>query len=69
MVWIPGFEKDGDSQRRNVKLEIKHTLFGLRLVLDSKKSTSWTLVVHAERNRDFGRYRLYYVYLNERKRS
>jgi hypothetical protein len=25
------------------------------------------LLVHAERNRDFERYRLYYVYLNERK--
>src|SRR5262245_47373570 len=61
------FEKDGESQRRNVRLEIKHTLFGLRLLLDSKESTSWTLVVHAERNRDFERYRLYYVYLNERK--
>jgi hypothetical protein len=61
------FEGKEGTQRLNVKLEIKHTLFGLRLLLDSKESTSWTLLVHAERNRDFERYRLYYVYLNERK--
>jgi hypothetical protein len=61
------FSWKGETQRRRVKLEIKHTLFGLRLLLDSKESTSWTVVVHAERNRDFERYRLYYVYLNERK--
>jgi hypothetical protein len=61
------FEEQGRSQRRDVKLEIKHTLFGLRLLLESKESTSWTLAVHAERNQDFERYRLYYVYLNERK--
>jgi hypothetical protein len=61
------FEGPEGTQRLNVKLEIKHTLFGLRLLLDSKESTSWTLFVHAERNRDFERYRLYYVYLNERK--
>ncbi|SRR5713101_3838564 len=58
---------EGGPQRLNVTLEIKHTLFGLRLLLDSKESTSWTLLVHAERNPDFERYRLYYVYLNERK--
>jgi site-specific DNA recombinase len=29
--------------------------------------SSWTLAVHAERAQDFARYRLYYVYLNERK--
>jgi hypothetical protein len=44
-----------------------HTLFGIRLLLESSESTFWTLVVHAERNTDFERYRLYYVYLNERK--
>jgi hypothetical protein len=61
------FEDEDGSHRRDVTLEIKHTLFGLRLLLDSKESTSWTLAVHAERNEDFERYRLYYVYLNERK--
>jgi hypothetical protein len=52
---------------RDIHLEIKHTLFAMRLLLDSDESTSSTLVVHAERNPDFQRYRVYYVYLNERK--
>jgi SMODS-associating 2TM, beta-strand rich effector domain len=55
------------SDTVEVKLEIKHTLFGLQLLLESKESISWTLTVHAERAQDFARYRLYYVYLNERK--
>ena len=59
-------EGDGPGVRR-VTLDIKHTLLGLKLLLDSRESTSWTLVAHAERNKDFDRYRLYYVYLNERK--
>jgi hypothetical protein len=61
------FRIDDSDHRREVKLEIKHTLFGLSLLLDSKESTSWTLAVHAERAQDFARYRLYYIYLNERK--
>ena len=64
---IVQFQGDLGPDQRDVMLEIKHTLFGLRLMLDSKESTSWTLVVHAERHQDFERYRLYYVYLNERK--
>jgi hypothetical protein len=54
-------------ERRQVTLEITHTLFGLRILLDSAESTSRTLVVHAERDPDFHRFRLFYVYLNDRK--
>lgn len=54
-------------EHRDVRLEIKHTLFAIKLLLDSNESTSSTLVVHAERNPYFQRYRIYYVYLNERK--
>ena len=61
------FEDESGAHRRDVTLEIKHTLFGLRLLLDSRESMSRTLVVHAERDQDFERFRLYYVYLNERK--
>lgn len=61
------FEGRDGEERRAVKLEVKHTLFGLKLMLESNESTSSTLAVHAERNRDFARFRLYYVYLNERK--
>ncbi|MEW1781346.1 hypothetical protein AB0305_04000 [Arthrobacter sp. NPDC080086] len=50
-----------------IQLLVKHTLFGIRLLLDSAESTSQTLVVHAEKDPDFDRYKLYYVYLNQRK--
>jgi hypothetical protein len=61
------FDTEHGPDERAVQLEIKHTLFTLRLLLDSNESTSSTLVVQAERNPDFQRFRLYYVYLNERK--
>jgi hypothetical protein len=61
------FNAEHGPDQRAVRLEIKHTLFALRLLLDSEESTSSTLVVHAERNPDFQRFRVYYVYLNERK--
>jgi len=50
-----------------VTMEAKHTLFGIKLLLDSDESTSATLAVHAEKDPDFDRYRLFYVYLNRRK--
>jgi hypothetical protein len=61
------YQEKKASHRVDVKMEIKHTLFGLRMLLDSEQSSSRTLVVHAERDPDFERYRLYYVYLNERR--
>jgi predicted pore-forming effector associated with SMODS systems len=61
------YEANGAPHDIDVTMEIKHTLFGLRMLLDSRQSTSITLAVHAERDPDFERYRLYYVYLNERK--
>lgn len=50
-----------------VTMEAKHTLFGIKFLLDSDESTSATLAVHAEKDPDFDRYRLFYVYLNRRK--
>jgi hypothetical protein len=61
------YQDEEGTHRLEVTMEIKHTLFGVQMLLDSKQSESWTLAVHAERNPDFERYRLYYVYLNERK--
>jgi len=61
------YEDSDGAHRLDVTMEIKHTLFGLRMLLDSRQSSSRTLAVHAERDPDFERYRLYYVYLNERK--
>jgi hypothetical protein len=48
-------------------MDVRHTPFGLKLILDSKESVSWTLSVQADRNPDFERFRLFYIYLNERK--
>lgn len=66
------FEKEGEDGAgaeigtREAKAEVKHRLTGISMILETAESISSTLVVHAER-KDFGRYRLYYVYLNERK--
>jgi hypothetical protein len=66
--WSGVLRFQGDNLgHRDIRLEIKHTLLTIKLLLDSDESTSSTLVVHAERNPDFQRYRVYYVYLNERK--
>lgn len=61
------FPEGSGEGRRRVTLEVKHTPLGLKLVLDSDESTSWTLSVQADRNPDFQRYRLFYIYQNERK--
>lgn len=61
------YSRGSDEETVPIQLLVKHTLFGIRLLLDSAESTSQTLVVHAEKDPDFERYRLYYVYLNERK--
>jgi hypothetical protein len=52
---------------RDVTLRIRHSLFGLILVLDSAESTSRTLVVQADRDLGIQANRLYYIYRNERK--
>lgn len=60
-------DKAGQPDRRSVTLEANHTLFGARLLLESDETESKTLAVHAEKDPDFDRFRLYYVYLNKRK--
>lgn len=60
------FTTNNKIEQREVGLQIRQNLLGLRLLLESPESTSSTLAVHAERN-DFSRFRMYYVYLNERK--
>jgi|SRR5579883_1030562 len=61
------FGSDDSLEQRSVNLEVKHTLLSLKFLLESAESTSWTLVVHANKDADFNRCRVYYVYLNERK--
>jgi hypothetical protein len=55
------------AQKKPAKMEAKHTLFGTKLLLETDESESVTLVVHAEKDPHFDRYKLYYVYLNSRK--
>jgi hypothetical protein len=55
------------SGKRNVTLTVDHTPLSLKMVLNSDESFSKTLAVHAERDQEAMRKRLYYVYLNERK--
>lgn len=61
------FQDNGQEQTRSVKLEVKHRLTGIIMLLESAEAASRTLLVHAERDLHFERYKLYYVYLNERK--
>jgi hypothetical protein len=61
------FQGEKGPECRDVRLEVNHSPFRMKFLLDSTESSSQTLVVHAERDRDFDRYRIYYVYLNERK--
>ena len=60
-------DKNQHNCAKPVTMEAKHTLFDIKLLLDSDESTSATLAVHAEKDPDFDRYRLFYVYLNRRK--
>ncbi|ABL70060.1 hypothetical protein [Paracoccus denitrificans] len=60
-------DKNQNPCAKPVTMEAKHTLFGIKFLLDSDESTSATLAVHAEKDPDFDRYRLFYVYLNRRK--
>lgn len=48
-------------------MEAKHSLIGAKLLLETDESESATLVVHAEKDPTFDRYKLYYVFLNRRK--
>lgn len=60
-------DEQGVPAAKPVTMEVRHNLLGARLLLDSEESTSVTLAVHAEKDPDFDRFRLYYVYLNRRK--
>jgi hypothetical protein len=61
------YDDNGTPKTHAVSLMINHTLFKMELILDSKESTSRTLVVHANRDSGINRDRLYYIYQNERK--
>ena len=61
------FQGSNGCGTREVKLRIYHTLFKIKLILESNESTSRTLSVSAYRDPEICRDRLYYVFQNERK--
>lgn len=48
-------------------MKVNHNLLGIRILLETAESTSWTLSCHAERDKVFGTCNLFYVYTNQRK--
>lgn len=62
------FQGEQGAGSRAVRIEVRHTLFDLHVLMESDQSTSQTVVVHAERS-VFERYRLFYVFLNTRRES
>jgi hypothetical protein len=54
-------------QSKPATMEAMHTLFGTKFLLETDESESTTLVVHAEKDPHFERYKLYYAFLNRRK--
>ena len=67
--WTGSIEFQGSHGcgTRNVSLRINHTLFTIKLLLESEESTSRTLSVYANRDPGINRNLLYYVFQNERK--
>ncbi len=54
-------------QSKPARMEARHSLVSAKLLLETDESESATLVVHAEKDPTFERYKLYYVFLNRRK--
>ena len=51
----------------NIIMDIRHSLFRIKIMLDAEESTSKTLAVYVERDTGINRHRLHYIYVNERK--
>lgn len=61
------FMGSNGPERRQVEVDVRHSLYRMKVILDSKESTSSTIALYVERNRSTDRHRIYYIYLNERK--
>lgn len=51
--------------QKEATLHVHQSLFQIRIVLETNESTSETLVVRAERDPDFSRFRLFYIFENK----
>lgn len=57
----------GEFGEKDAVLHISQTLVKIRLVLETDESVSETLVVRPERDPDFSRFRLFYIYENRQR--
>lgn len=61
------YVRDGAPQAKAAMLHVHQTLFSVRLLLETDESESETLVARPERDPDFSRFKLFYIYENKRK--
>lgn len=61
------FDSGGTTRSNSVSIEIKHKVFEIKMLFESEESKSRPLTTHAEKEIDFERFRLFYVFQNERK--
>jgi hypothetical protein len=58
---------EGKHGRKEAVLHVSQSLVRIRLVLETDESVSETLVVRPERDSDFSRFRLFYIYENRQR--
>lgn len=61
------YQRDGAARQKQATLQIHQSLLRVRLLLETDESESHTLIVYPQRDADFQRFRLYYVYENRTK--
>lgn len=61
------FSRDGVPDEKAATLHIHQDILALRLLLETDESESETLVARPERDKDFSRFTLFYIYENKRK--
>jgi|GEM_PF-4659219 hypothetical protein len=59
----------GLIQSRDITLHVKHTLYRIVLLLESKESVSKTLSVHVRQDKEFNHHELHYIYQNRRRNN
>lgn len=61
------YVRDGELGTKTAVLQISQSLVKIRLVMTTDESISETLVVRPERDPDFSRFRLFYIYENRQR--
>jgi hypothetical protein len=63
------YETEGGPKSKPAVLHVHQTISKIRLFLETDESKSETLVALPERDEDFSRFRLFYIYENTRKET